>query len=190
MEICWPIQPGANAGDWLPGAGGTGGSVLNASGVPLNPATTFHATDSYNSTADDIFAGGLKWTDDPNLWQWTPSKASSKTDINNVLFHVTKDAEGHTWIIVAADRLSTSGDSYIDFEFLQGTLTRNSNGTFTSGGLNGGRTTNDVLLSLAFTSGGSVPDFFALSMGSQWQRGFCLHRRDGLIAGRPRVRGG
>ena len=78
-----------------------------------------------------------------------------------MLFHVTTDADGHTWVIVAADRLSTSGDSYIDFEFLQNPLTRNSNGTFSSAGLNGGRTTNDLVLSLAFTDGGSVADFFA-----------------------------
>ena len=65
------------------------------------------------------------------------------------------------WAILAADRLSTAGDSYIDFELLQNLLTLNANGTFTSAGPNGGRTTNDVLLSLAFTGGGKVADFFA-----------------------------
>src|SRR5262249_28292831 len=52
-------------------------------------------------------------------------------------------------------------DSYIDFEFLQNKLTLNANGSFSSAGPNGGRTVNDLLLSLAFTSGGSVADFFA-----------------------------
>src|SRR5690349_8017718 len=96
-------SPSAGAGDWLPGPGGAGGSVLDASGAPLNPATTFHLTDLYNSTSDNTFSGG-KWTDDPNTWQWTPSKASSKTDINNVLMHLAFDANGHTWLVVAADR--------------------------------------------------------------------------------------
>src|SRR2546422_1561593 len=62
---------------------------------------------------------------------------------------------------MAADRLSTSGDSYIDFEFLQNTLTRTNSGGFVSAGPHGGRTTGDLLLSLAFTGGGKTADFFA-----------------------------
>jgi hypothetical protein len=157
-------SPLSGAGDWLPGPG-SGGSVLDSSGNPLIPASTFHFIDPFNTTADTTFGGGLKWTDDPNTWSWTSSKPSSKTDINNVLLHMGTDTNGHTWTVIAADRASTSGDSYIDFEFLQNTLTRNSNGTFTSAGLQGGRTTNDLLLSLAFTSGGSVADFLAF----RWQ---------------------
>src|SRR5439155_4361932 len=88
-------------------------------------------------------------------------KPSSKTDINNVLVHLTTDADGHTWVVVSADRLSTSGDSYIDFEFLQNSLTRSNSGAFVSLGPDGGRTANDLLLSLAFTGGGSTADFFA-----------------------------
>ena len=153
--------PVANVGDWLTSTNGTGGGVLNAAGVPLNPTTTFHFIDAYSTTSDLIFAGGLKWTDDPNLWRWVTGKASSKTDINNALLHVATDAGGHSWVVVAADRASTSGESYIDFEFLQNSLVRNNNGAFVSAGSNGGRTTNDLLLSLAFTSGGSVADFLA-----------------------------
>src|ERR1051326_4389117 len=157
-------NPVANAGNWMAGAGGTGGAVLDASGAALDPARTFHFTDLYNSTSDNTFSGG-KWTDDPNTWGWTQSKASSKTDINNVLIHIATDVNGHSWLVVGADRFSTSGDSYIDFEFLQNTLVSNGNGTFSSAGPNGGRTVNDLLLSLAFTSGGGVADFFAY----RWQ---------------------
>src|SRR5512140_2649871 len=146
-------------GDWLAGPGGAG--VLDSTGAPLNGATTFHFTDAFNTTTDDTFGGGLKWTDNPNLWTWTSAKASAKTDINNVLMHVASDANGHTWLILAADRASNSGDSYIDFEFLQNPLYLTNNNTFYSAGTNGGRTQNDLLLSLAFTSGGSVADFFA-----------------------------
>ncbi len=153
-------SPTANVGDWLAGTNaGTGGAVLDANGVPLNPATTFHYVDPFGGN-DNVFVGGLKWMDNPNTWQWTTSKASGKTDINNALLHISSDTNGHIWTVIAADRLSTSGDSYIDFEFLQNNLVQNPNGTFTSSGPNGGRTTNDVLLSLAFTSGGSVADFF------------------------------
>src|SRR5215204_3440425 len=156
--------PDAAIGDWVfstnyPGAG-TG--VLGNSGIPLNPATTFHIIDAFNSSSSDlIFVGGMKWTDNPNGWSWTSGKPSSKTDLNNALLHIGSDVDGHVWVAVSADRYSTSGDSYIDFEFLQNTLTRSNNGTFSSAGPNGGRTTNDILLSLAFTGGGKVADFFA-----------------------------
>src|SRR5881628_155009 len=83
----------------------------------------------------------------------------------NVLLHTATDTNGHSWIAIAADRLSTSGDSYIDFELLQNPLVRTNNGVFLSAGPHGGRTTNDLLLSLAFTGGGSVADFFVW----QWQ---------------------
>src|SRR6266404_3727749 len=151
--------PDANTGDWLtltnfPGAGG---SVLNSAGVPINGLATFHFIDAYNGK-DIVFAGGQKWYDDPNKLFWTLNKASSKTDINNVLLHITRDLDEHTWVVIAADRFSTSGDSYIDFEFLQNTLVRNSGGSFTSTGPHGGRTVGDVVLSLAFTGGGSTPD--------------------------------
>ncbi|MCI0748127.1 MAG: hypothetical protein L0Y58_22200 [Verrucomicrobia subdivision 3 bacterium] len=149
-------------GDWVQGTNaGSGGAVLNAAGVPLNPMTSFRFIDPYgNAGPDEIFVGGLKWTDNPNLWQSTGGKSSSKTDINNVLLHIAKDAEDHIWAAVAADRLSTSGDAYIDFEFLQNPLIK-SNANFISYGPHGGRTTNDLLLSLAFTGGGKIANFFA-----------------------------
>src|SRR5436190_10235365 len=158
--------PDANSGDWLllNGVSGAGGAFLDPAGTPLNPLATFHFIDAYNGK-DIVFAGGQKWFDNPTNWTWTINKASAKTDINNVLLHVTRDADGHTWVMVAADRLSTSGDSYIDFEFLQNTLTRNDNGTFSSTGPHGGRTAGDLVLSLAFTGGGSIPDFLAY----RWQ---------------------
>jgi hypothetical protein len=118
---------------------------LSASGAPLNPTTTFHFTDPYGGD-DLVFVGGKKWTDDPRTWEWTTSKASSKTDINNVLLHIATDTNGHIWVVIAADRLSTSGDSYIDFEFLQNSLSRSNNGSFASSGPNGGRTTNDIFI--------------------------------------------
>src|SRR5262245_4170826 len=165
--------PSANVGDWVTNSA-SGGGVLTAAGVPLNATTTFHFIDSY-TTNDIIFSGGLKWTDTPTNWTWTTGKANGKTDINNVLLHTTTDSDGHSWIAIAADRESTSGDSYIDFELLQNTLTRTGSGGgggFTSAGPHGGRTTNDLLLSLAFTSGGSVADFFAWRWVSNGSGGY------------------
>src|SRR5438034_833949 len=150
-------MPTANVGDWITNSA-TGGGVLTRAGVPLNASTTFHFIDEYNGN-DLTFSGGLKWTDNPTNWSWTIGKASGKTDINNVLLHTAADTDGHRWIAIAADRFSTSGDSYIDFEFLQNALARTNNGRFVSAGPQSGRIVHGVLLSLGFTSGGSVADF-------------------------------
>ena len=146
----------------MAGAGNAG--VLDASGTPLNPATTFHFIDPFNSASDNVFASNLKWSSDPNTWTWTSANKQappSKTDVNNVLMHVATDTNLHTWLIVAADRYSASGDSYIDFEFLQHTLVANADGTFTSAGPNGGRTVNDLILTLSLNNGGTTADFLA-----------------------------
>src|SRR5712691_8636672 len=46
--------PNANVGDWVSWtkAAGTGGPVLSANGTRLNPITTFHFVDPYNSSSD------------------------------------------------------------------------------------------------------------------------------------------
>ncbi len=167
-------QPLASSGDWIPNATipGTGQGVLSPSGVPLNPFSTFHFIDPYDSTSDFIFTGGSKWADNPNTWVWSTGKPSSKTDINNVLLHLASDDMGHIWAVISADRASTSGDSYIDFELLQRPLVRTNSGTFVSSGPHGGRTTNDLVLSLAFTGGGRVADFFAWRWQADGQGGF------------------
>ena len=89
--------PTANLGDWLVNtnlAPGTGRGVLDANGVPLDPTRTFHFIDPYNDASNDrIFTGGDKWLDDPGTWGWTTGKPSAKTDINNVLLHLTTDTE-------------------------------------------------------------------------------------------------
>src|SRR5206468_9397253 len=86
--------PDANSGDWLTLTNfpGNGGGVLNSAGRPLNPLTTFHFVDPYGGK-DLVFAGGEKWFSNPNTWQWTTNKASGKADINNVLVHITADAD-------------------------------------------------------------------------------------------------
>ncbi|MDI1306423.1 MAG: T9SS type A sorting domain-containing protein [bacterium] len=160
--------PISGKGDWLPGVSGSGGSVLTAAGTPVNALTTFHLTDLYN-TSENNFSGGKKFNDNPNLWTWTSNSALGKCDINNALFHfttapytdpVTHVNSIHTWLIVAADRRSNSGNAYIDFELLQNTMTDNPNGTFSSAGPNNGRTKGDILLTLALTNGGGAAEFF------------------------------
>jgi hypothetical protein len=156
--------PTAGIGDWLPGSAGSGGSVLTAAGVPVDAANTYHLIDLFSSGSDDNFAGGLKFDGNPNGWTWVSNPVNNKEDINNALIHFTTDpSTGHTWVMCAADRLSNNGDAYIDFEFLQGTLTKTggpTTGAFTSAGPNGGRTAGDFVVTLELTRGGKTPNFF------------------------------
>src|SRR6266853_1070969 len=113
------------------------------------------------SGAGDNFAGGDKVDDDPNTWGWTLNPVGNKQDINNALLHIAKDANGHTWIMIAGDRQSDNGAAYIDFEFLQNEFLVTTNGAGTGGGFmsygpNCGRTTNDFILTLSFTHGGNT----------------------------------
>ena len=73
FRIDGDLMADAIAGDWI-GTTNPAAGVLSPAGVPLNPATTFHFVDPFNTTSDNTFVGGLKWTDDPNSWQWTLSK--------------------------------------------------------------------------------------------------------------------
>src|SRR5262249_32214879 len=162
-----PSPFAANQGDWYAGPGGSGGNVLNSdtTGTPVDSTTTYHLVDLYNNAADDNFAGGQKVDNNPNTWNWVLNPVNAKEDINNALIHVTKDpSTQHTWIMIAGDRLSNNGDAYIDFEFLQNTLTTTplvaGKGGFSSAGPNCGRTLNDFLLTLELHQGGTVADFF------------------------------
>jgi hypothetical protein len=147
--------PTANAGDWLFGWGGTGGFVLNNNGTAVDPAHTGRRIDLFNSNSDSIFTQGSKFQDVITSLRWGTGKPPQKDDIHNALFHIsTNPNDGHQWAFMAGDRLSTSGTSYLDFEFLQGTVTMNANGTFTGSGPDDGRTNNDIVLSMRYESGG------------------------------------
>jgi hypothetical protein len=165
-----PFAP--NQGDWYAGPGGSGGNVLNsnATGTPVDSTSTFHLVDPFSSNTDDNFAGGDKVDDNPNTWNWTLNPVNDKLDMNNGLIHVVKDPiTQHTWIVVAGDRLSNNGDAYIDFEFLQNTLTTTplvaGTGGFSSAGPNCGRTVNYILLTVKLTGGGTIPNVFV----TRWQ---------------------
>src|SRR5947199_10789655 len=95
--------------------------------------------------------------------------------MNNVYVHISKDSQtpAHRWITATADRAVTNGTAYVDFEFLQKTLTRNIQtgctkppcGGFTSAGTDGGRTVGDILVTAQFGSGGSLGTLLVY----QWQ---------------------
>ena len=162
--------PTNGIGDWVPGPAGPGGNVLTSAGVPLNSSTTIHVIDLFSNNADDNFGGGDKVNDDPNTWGWVRNPVGAKDDINHAVLHLTTATNGHQWIVVSGDRMSDNGNAYIDFEFLQSslTLTTNASGTnggFASTGPHGGRTTNDFILTVALTGGGTTASFFV----DQWK---------------------
>jgi len=146
--------PNAGVGDWVQGTAGSGGFVFFNSGVPVNPLKTKLEIDPYDG--NDLIYQGSKFNDNPALWLWANSKASAKNDINNVMYHLAVDGNNETWIIMGSDRLSNNGTSYIDFEFLQNTVTRNPVSGFSTQGPHGGRTINDLVISMEYSNGGST----------------------------------
>jgi len=151
--------------DWLTGPGGPGTGVLNSDGTPKNPMTTLHVRDLIGNADLDVFDGSNKVFANPNTYKWKAGSAPQKDDIQNGLVYFTDDGTGNHWMRLAGDRRSINGESYIDYEFLQATLTKNANGTFTSQGPDGGRTVGDILLTIHLTQGGAQAEFFA----QRWQ---------------------
>jgi hypothetical protein len=151
--------------DWLQGPSGPGSGVLNKNGTPKNPVTTIHILDGIGGADSDVFDGSNKADADPSTYKWKSGSAPQKDDIQNGIAYFSEDEFGNHWMRVAGDRMSTSGDSYIDFEFLQATLTKNANGTFSSTGTAEGRTVGDLLLTMHLTQGGAQAQFFA----QQWK---------------------
>src|SRR5262249_17528285 len=145
--------------------------------------------DLYSSGSDDNFAGGHKFDENPNSWTWVSNPVNNKQDINNALIHFSTDNTGAQWIMVAADRLSNNGDAYIDFEFLQNTLTKTGGptaGGFSSAGPDGGRTVGDFVLTLSLTRGGSSAGFAisrweAVPVSTQAPDGFDYVDRTALV---------
>src|SRR5436190_984210 len=148
-------------GDWT----GTGAQAPNT--YVLNPTTgaplivmAYRLFDRYNDQdLDDIFDGGNKLFQNPNTWGWRSQKPPAKDDMNNAAALLTMaPSDGHIWLIIAGDRMSTNGTSYLDFELYKNTITKTGGpltGGFNSTGPNGGRTIGDISITLQYTAGGS-----------------------------------
>ena len=163
-----PGAPAVQAGDWVPrvnntpfgGAGVVDSFVLSSAGVPRDNVTTRRQEDLFSSNSDDVFTQGSKFVDYISALHWGLSGAPDKNDIHNGVFHASADngTPAHQWVFIGGDRLSTSGTSYIDFSFLQGTITPNAvTGTFVGSGPAGGRTIGDINISMEYNNGGTAP---------------------------------
>ena len=166
----------ANIGDWFAYPGGTGGAVFPANyALPnggdfegvinfANEDMTYFFRDDISNNDPTIFLGSNKINDDPETYEWGAGSSPNKNEIQTAVAHFTYgDAAlggdpDDLWVIFAADRQVTNGSSYIDFEFLQNSLTRTgtSSGTFVSEGPDMNRTVGDVLVTIEFTQGGGA----------------------------------
>ncbi|MFV8390979.1 SprB repeat-containing protein, partial [Flavobacterium sp. LB1P62] len=163
-----------NVGDLFdsqhPGVDGHG--VINPfTGELLYPGQTFFLQDRYINDLS-IFTQSNKINDNPNTYTWGPGNSPNKNEIENAGAHFSygDPALGglatDLWCLFAGDRQVTTGSSYIDFEFLQKSLTitgattdatgniTGGSGSFTSLGTDGGRTVGDILITIEFTNGG------------------------------------
>jgi len=154
-------SPTALRTDWLdrltptPATGG----IVNEDGSPRTPASgpVYLASDPFgNGSSDDVFSGSVKADQNPNTMTWdSTGNNQGKTDLNRVYVHISHDSINDAWVTASADRGSTSGAAYVDFELNQVPVIKNANGTFSSAGPNGGRTANDMLITAQYGGNGT-----------------------------------
>ena len=149
-------------GDWVPRlnsqnfTAGLDSFVIDATGAVENNVSTRLQRDEYNNNIDNIFTQGSKFADYIGALHWGLGGAPNKNDIHNGMFHASAEAGGNQWVFIGGDRLDVSGTSYIDFQFLQGTVALGAS-TFTGSGPAGGRTIGDINVSMEYNNGGTAP---------------------------------
>ncbi|APG59408.1 HYR domain-containing protein [Christiangramia salexigens] len=168
LSADYPLLITPLAGDWTPYRWGDGtyatsynNYIFNQFGVAIDPNTSKRFSDAYNDLSDNIFTGSKAW-DSPSEWKRTTQKAQGKGDINNAFYHIATDALGADWLFVGSDRRETTGTAYIDFEFYQKAIGEDPNDPtgFITGGQDGGRTVNDVLITLEYSNGGGTANVY------------------------------
>jgi hypothetical protein len=156
---------------------GTHGVLDFTTGQLLYPGFTFFLQDPFENDPT-IFTLANKINDNPNTYTWGAGNNPNKNEIQNAGCHFSygDPALGGNvndlWCLFAGDREVTEGSSYIDFEFLQNSLTITGavygpfnpstgvapiiggSGTFVTQGPHNGRTVGDVLITIEFTQGG------------------------------------
>jgi hypothetical protein len=156
--------PTPGIGDWFysPLYPGSGGSLFNPDGTVKDPTMTYFLQDVWGTKDPTIFTASNKINDNPSTYTWGTGMVPNKNEIQNVGVHfaygdpaLPGGVAGDLWAIFAADRQVTNGAAYIDFEFLQKSLTMTAGG-FATEGTQGGRTVGDILVTVVYTNGGDV----------------------------------
>jgi hypothetical protein len=179
FNIDGQLKVNSGVGDWWQGSSGSGGYLF----PPLTHTDAKKLiVEKWDSNLDEIFSEGSKFNNNPSTYKWTNSKATAKNDINNGLFYITTGSGNNDrWLILGGDRLSTTGTSYIDFEFLQKKVTKNADGTFSTDGLAGGRTVGDFVISMEYSGGGSKP-FVHVYFWKETTKGYSYVKEDETVA--------
>ena len=175
---------------------GTHGVLDLTTGNLLYPGFTFFLQDPWGGDIQDptIFTLSNKINDNPSTYTWGAGQNPNKNEIQNAGAHfsygdptIQTVVDGvplvvnglpvmgdpnDLWVLFAGDRQVTNGSSYIDFEFLQKSLTLTGatygafnpqtgvtpviggSGSFESAGTDGGRTIGDILVTIEFVQGG------------------------------------
>jgi hypothetical protein len=159
--------------DWSDTTSSSGvGGLLNEDGTPRTIANkpTYSPPEGVDGMDGDlnVFTGSNKADEDPtnpaSPWTWGPGASNTKTEIDHVYVHVSKNGSD-VWLLASGDRESTNGNSYIDFELFQRTfaLTGTTSGGFAVGPCptgkicGGGRTVGDLRFTVGYGGGGANP---------------------------------
>lgn len=104
-------------------------------------------------TGDPTTLNGGKNGDAISSYSFSTGPVPNKDDLSDVYAVSHTRTNGHPEIYFGAERLVNNGDSHMDFEFLQSTVS--SSGTC-SGTFTGHRTQGDLLVAVDFTTGGAL----------------------------------
>lgn len=133
-------------------------------GTSAAEATKFIA-DAVNSAADDSFTGGSTKDDiDIPSWLWKQAKASqAKNDITHAFaaaYTGTTGVEaGDSIVYFGLNKYDASGDNFVGFWFLQGTVAPTGSGAAPGSPFSGAHHPGDILVLADYTNGGDVSTF-------------------------------
>jgi sortase (surface protein transpeptidase) len=166
----------ANGGVNVTGAGGlyNCGRPGAAGAPPIAPTLTpsaatnasiISSTFIVDAISGDTVAGcpagdpttltGGKNGDAINSYGWSTGPNPAKDDLSDVYAVSHTKADGHPEFYFGAERLVNNGDSHMDFEFLQSTVTLTGD-CATGGTFSGHRTQGDLLVAVDFIGGGVI----------------------------------
>jgi hypothetical protein len=106
--------------------------------------------------ADTTYSTAAKNGDPVSSFKFTAQAVLAKDDLGNMYAVSHTRADGHPELFFAAERLDNSGDSHIDFEFLQSAIAATG---ACAGSFTGHRTEGDLLFAVDFTGGGTIAAF-------------------------------
>lgn len=148
------VAMGSQTEDWA-----TIFNANNNSGGTTTAVASSFVSDAINGN-DTIYTGGsTKDNSDITGWLWKTGKPQGKDDIEHAFAAAYNRADGHTILVVGADRYDNSGDSTMGFWFVQDSTVGTGVTTCSAGAgcpFGGKHTDGDLLIVSDFSQGGPV----------------------------------